>query len=154
TVSRRRSRWWRPSARSGRCRASRCRELAASSYAHSRCRGGVRTDATQGDSLQGQARSRPQNRHLGVLNTAAPPLPAMSTPRVVHLELHTDDLAAACAFYSELLGWRTEQIDNHSGTYHALRLGGGLDGGIVACGTRRAGWLPYVEVDRIEAATE
>ena len=96
-----------------------------------------------------------QNGHLEELPRAGPPpLPAMSTPRVVHLELHTHDLAAACAFYSKLLGWRTEQIDNRSGTYYALLLGGGLDGGIVECGTPRAAWLPYIEVDRVDATTE
>jgi predicted enzyme related to lactoylglutathione lyase len=78
----------------------------------------------------------------------------MSTPRVVHLELHTHDLEAASAFYSELLQWRTEHIETRWGTYHALPLGDGLDGGIVECGTRRAVWLPYVEVDRIEETTE
>jgi predicted enzyme related to lactoylglutathione lyase len=31
--------------------------------------------------------------------------------------------------------------------------GGRLGGGIVECGTRRAVWLPYVAVDRIEHAT-
>ena len=74
--------------------------------------------------------------------------------RVVHLELHTDDLAAASAFYSELLQWPTERIDSPWGSYNALLLGEGLDGGIVECGTCRAGWLPYVEVDRVQTATE
>jgi uncharacterized protein len=78
----------------------------------------------------------------------------MSPPRVVHLELHTRDLAAANAFYGELLGWRSERIVSPSGTYHALLLGDGVGGGIVECGTRRAAWLPYVEVEQIEAATE
>jgi predicted enzyme related to lactoylglutathione lyase len=73
---------------------------------------------------------------------------------VVHLELHTHDLDAARAFYSELLQWPIEEIDNRWGTYHALRLGGGLDGGIVECGTARASWLPYAEVLRVETATE
>ena len=36
----------------------------------------------------------------------------------------------------------------------ALELGAGLDGGIVECGTRRATWLPYVAVDRIDEMTE
>jgi uncharacterized protein len=78
----------------------------------------------------------------------------MSPSRVVHLELHTHDLEAASAFYCELLQWRAEEIDSPWGSYHALLLGDGLDSGIVACGTQRAGWLPYVEVDRIEAATD
>jgi uncharacterized protein len=78
----------------------------------------------------------------------------MSPSRVVHLELHTHDLEAASTFYCELLQWRKEQIQSRWGSYHALLLGDGLDGGIVACGTRRAGWLPYVEVDGIEAVTD
>src|SRR5579862_9091031 len=81
-------------------------------------------------------------------------LPDPAAPRVVHLELHTDDLAAASSFYCGLLRWRTERIASRWGAYHALLLGAGLDGGIVECGTRRARWLPYVEVERIDAATE
>jgi predicted enzyme related to lactoylglutathione lyase len=73
---------------------------------------------------------------------------------VVHLELHTGDLPRASAFYSQLCGWRPEQIETRSGSYHALGIGGGFGGGIVECGTRRALWLPYVEVDRIDAATD
>jgi predicted enzyme related to lactoylglutathione lyase len=71
----------------------------------------------------------------------------------VHLELHTHDLAAASAFYAELMQWRTERIDSRWGTYHGLLLGAGLDAGIVECGTPRAGWLPYVEVERIDEMT-
>lgn len=74
-------------------------------------------------------------------------------PPVVHLELHTHDRAAASAFYAALLDWRMERIDNRWGSYHALALGG-LDGGIVECGTSPAGWLPYAEVEDIGAATE
>ena len=73
---------------------------------------------------------------------------------VVHLELHTGDLSSASAFYSQLLGWREEQVDTAWGTYHALELGGKPGGGIVECGTRRAVWLPYVEVARIDDATD
>jgi predicted enzyme related to lactoylglutathione lyase len=74
--------------------------------------------------------------------------------RLVHLELHTHDLAGASTFYRQLLGWRTERLHYRSGTYHGLALGGGLDGGIVECGARRPVWLPYVEVKEIEAMTE
>lgn len=73
--------------------------------------------------------------------------------RVVHLELHTGDLVSARAFYSELLHWRDEEIDTASGCYHAVELGSGLGGGIVECGTRRAAWLPYFEVEGIDTAT-
>ena len=73
--------------------------------------------------------------------------------RLVHLELHTRDLSGASGFYRELLGWRTERLECQSGTYNGLAVGG-LDGGIVECDARRPIWLPYVEVEEIEATTE
>jgi uncharacterized protein len=73
---------------------------------------------------------------------------------VVHLELHTHDLCGASAFYGRLLRWRTERIGVRWGSYHALAFDGPLDGGIVECGARCATWLPYVEVEEIEAVTE
>jgi predicted enzyme related to lactoylglutathione lyase len=79
----------------------------------------------------------------------------MSSPRpVVHLELHTGDRTRASAFYANLLGWRRQPVEAWSGTYLALDLGKGLGGGIVACGTAGALWLPYVEIDQIQAATD
>jgi uncharacterized protein len=73
---------------------------------------------------------------------------------VVHLELHTGNRPAASAFYARLLGWRTHRVDTCAGAYLALDgLGGAVDGGIVECATPRPVWLPYVEVDRIGAAT-
>jgi predicted enzyme related to lactoylglutathione lyase len=78
--------------------------------------------------------------------------PCPSNP-VAHLELHTSDLPGASAFYSRLLRWPSERIDTASGSYHSLELGDGFGGGIVECGTRRALWLPYVEVDRIHEVT-
>ena len=76
----------------------------------------------------------------------------MTSP-VVHLELHTGDLAGAREFYSGLCGWRSERIAVPSGSYQALAMGGGLDGGIVECAARRPLWLPYVEVADVEAVT-
>jgi uncharacterized protein len=78
---------------------------------------------------------------------------ARSNP-VVHLELHTGHLTEAQALYAQLCGWRAKPIDAGCGTYHALELGGGIGGGVVECETRRALWLPYVEVPRIAEATE
>jgi predicted enzyme related to lactoylglutathione lyase len=69
---------------------------------------------------------------------------------VVHLELHTPNRIAASAFYARLLGWRPELIETIRGSYLALDLGGGLDGGVVECGIGRPVWLPYVEVQQIE----
>src|SRR6185295_17536518 len=72
------------------------------------------------------------------------------TMQLVHLELHTPDGAAARSVYRELLGWRAETV---AGAYLALDLGGDVGGGIVECGTDRAGWLPYVEVADVAALT-
>jgi len=73
--------------------------------------------------------------------------------RVVHLELHTGDLAHARDFYARMCGWRPEQVDTRNGSYLALELGGGLSGGIVECVAERSLWLPYVEVAEIGEAT-
>ena len=72
---------------------------------------------------------------------------------IVHLELHTSDLAQARSLYAELLHWRPEQVDTDCGSYLALDAGGGVGAGIVECDTQRPLWLPYVAVDRIEHAT-
>jgi predicted enzyme related to lactoylglutathione lyase len=71
---------------------------------------------------------------------------------VVHLELHTSDLPGARAAYTQLCGWRAEQIQTGNGPYTALRLGESFGGGIVECGTPRSMWLPYVQVGEIETA--
>jgi predicted enzyme related to lactoylglutathione lyase len=73
---------------------------------------------------------------------------------VVHLELHTGNLARACDFYSRLFGWRVERVEAGPRSYQALDWGDGLGGGVVECGTTRPLWLPYVEVSRIDEATE
>jgi predicted enzyme related to lactoylglutathione lyase len=73
---------------------------------------------------------------------------------VVHLELHTGNLARACDFYSRLFGWQVEQVQAGPRPYQALDWAGKVGGGIVECGTSRALWLPYVEVARIGEATE
>ena len=79
--------------------------------------------------------------------------PLASKP-VVHLELHTGDLPQARALYAQLCGWRPERIDAGPCSYLALEMGGEIGGGIVECETRRAVWLPYVEVAQITAVTE
>ena len=78
----------------------------------------------------------------------------ITAPRpVVHLELHTHDMREASEFYARLLHWHPEQIDTDHGSYLAFGLGE-ITGGVVECGTARPLWLPYVEVDRIDIATE
>jgi predicted enzyme related to lactoylglutathione lyase len=73
----------------------------------------------------------------------------MRSNPVVHLELHTGDLARACAFYDALCGWRPERV----ASYTALDLGG-VGGGVVECGAEKPLWLPYVEVADVAEATE
>ena len=73
---------------------------------------------------------------------------------VVHLELHTGDLAGACGLYARLLGWRAEDVATATGDYHALDVGPRVGGGVVECPTRRPLWLPYVEVSDIAAVTD
>jgi predicted enzyme related to lactoylglutathione lyase len=77
----------------------------------------------------------------------------MTNP-VVHLELHTGDLAQAREFYSGLCDWRPERIGVRGRSYLALEMGGALGGGIVECEARRPIWLPYVEVPDVSEATE
>lgn len=71
---------------------------------------------------------------------------------VVHLELHTGDLACARATYAQLCSWRSEDVQTGSGPYMTLGLSEGCGGGIVECATPRAMWLPYVQVSEIDTA--
>jgi predicted enzyme related to lactoylglutathione lyase len=81
-------------------------------------------------------------------------MPGASIKPIVHLELHTGDLARAREFYAELCGWRPEAIHTRRGSYLALELGGALGGGIVQCASAHALWLPYVEVPELTRVTE
>jgi predicted enzyme related to lactoylglutathione lyase len=73
---------------------------------------------------------------------------------VVHLELRTGNLACACAFATQLFGWRAEMVHTDSGEYLTLGLGDCIEGGVVEHDTRRPFWLPYVEVADVAEATE
>jgi predicted enzyme related to lactoylglutathione lyase len=77
-----------------------------------------------------------------------------SPGHLAHLELHTANGARACAFYTELLGWRPERIEAGGRSYVALDLGNGMGGGVVECGAKPSLWLPYVSVPEINRTTE
>jgi predicted enzyme related to lactoylglutathione lyase len=72
---------------------------------------------------------------------------------LVHLELHTSNLPRACAFYTQLFGWRAQTIAVPCGSYLAIEPGGGLGGGVVECDIQCPLWLPYVEVADVAEAT-
>jgi len=72
---------------------------------------------------------------------------------VVHLELHSGDLSAACSFLEPLCGWQARRVTAGAASYTALELGGDLGGGVVQCPARRAIWLPYVQVADVHDAT-
>ena len=73
---------------------------------------------------------------------------------IVHLELHTSVRTRAGGFYLGLFGWNTERIEAGGGAYHSVELARNFGGGIVECGTRHPLWLPYVEVERVDDATD
>jgi predicted enzyme related to lactoylglutathione lyase len=80
-------------------------------------------------------------------------IPPSPSP-VVHLELHTGNLARACSFYARVCGWRVEHVEVRGRSYQTLDWGGALEGGVVECEPRRAVWIPYVEVLQIDEATD
>lgn len=73
---------------------------------------------------------------------------------VVHLELHTHDLAEVRAYLWQLLGWGSAEVGPAGRGYLALSVGDRLSGGIVECGQRPPSWLPYVRVGDVGRATE
>lgn len=81
-------------------------------------------------------------------------MPPPAGHRVVHLELHTDNLPRACAFYTRLFGWSAGMIDAGTGSYLSLGWGAGLGGGVVERETEHPLWLPYVQVGDVDEASE
>ncbi len=73
---------------------------------------------------------------------------------VVHLELQTQNPPRACAFYTELFGWKADMVRAGWSSYLALELGHGVQGGVVEREGARPDWLPYVEVADVAEATE
>lgn len=72
----------------------------------------------------------------------------------MHLELRTANVARACAFYTQLFGWRSETVHAGSATYLALDFATSIEGGVVERDGEPATWLPYVEVDDLGRVTE
>ena len=76
----------------------------------------------------------------------------------VHVELNTSDPDKAKAFYSKLFQWQLEEVPNPavpSGSYTMVKVGAGTGGGIMKqIPGGPSGWLAYVEVEDIHAATQ
>ena len=70
----------------------------------------------------------------------------------VHVELNTTDVDKSKAFYGKLFDWKLEDL----GDYTMIGVGKGTGGGIMKHPVPGApsGWLAYVEVDDIAAATQ
>ncbi|HSE81605.1 MAG TPA: VOC family protein [Gaiellaceae bacterium] len=73
---------------------------------------------------------------------------------VAYLELQTNDLPRACAFYMSLFGWHAETIRIGRNSYLTLDLGARIEGGVVEREMDGSLWLPYVEVADIMEANE
>jgi len=76
----------------------------------------------------------------------------------VHVELNTPDPDKTKAFYSKLFQWQLEDIPNPAvptGPYTIIKVGEGTGGGIMKqLPGGPSGWLAYVAVDDIHAATK
>src|SRR5689334_20252840 len=78
----------------------------------------------------------------------------MNTPinPVGYVELHTNDPARATAFYCELLAWRAEEENTPMGPYTMFQ--GVLAGLKQTQEGLTSGWLPYIHVPDVAAATK
>ena len=72
----------------------------------------------------------------------------------VHLELNTPDLKKAQAFYGGMFGWKFDDMDmGPMGIYSTFKADSGPGGGAYSAQDMPGGWLAYVGVDDIKAAT-
>lgn len=72
----------------------------------------------------------------------------------VHLELNTLDLAKAKDFYGKLFGWTFNDMPMPNGVYSTFKPDSGPGGGAYSAKDAPTGWLAYVGVDDIQAATK
>ena len=74
----------------------------------------------------------------------------------VHVELGTNDLPKARAFYGKLFDWTFEDMPMDNGTYTMIKVGEGTGGGMLKNPMPGVPsfWLAYVLVDEVGAATK
>lgn len=77
----------------------------------------------------------------------------MSNP-FIHIELQTQDLATARAFYAALFAWRLEDVPAMS--YTLIRVSDGTGGGMMQAKSPAAPsqWIPFIAVEDVAAVTE
>jgi uncharacterized protein len=79
----------------------------------------------------------------------------MSHP-FAYAELHSPDVERAGSFYSRLFGWKVNRLPVPGKYYAEVQTGEGFPGGLTepqAELKKFAGWLSYVRVDDLTAAT-
>jgi len=74
----------------------------------------------------------------------------------VHVELATNDVAKAKAFYGKLFDWKMEDVPLEVGPYTMISVGEGTGGGMLKnpMPDGPSMWLSYVLVDDIRVATK
>ena len=79
----------------------------------------------------------------------------MSNP-FCHVELNTNDVNKAKAFYGKLFDWKLEDMQSPGGGYTMIHVGEGTGGGLMKNPIAGAPsfWLAYVLVDDIAASTQ
>jgi predicted enzyme related to lactoylglutathione lyase len=73
----------------------------------------------------------------------------------VHMELMATDVAKAKSFYGKLFNWQLEDMPMEDMTYTMIKVGEGTGGGMLKnpIPGSPSMWVPYVDVDNLEAAT-
>ncbi len=72
----------------------------------------------------------------------------------VHVELQTNDLAKAKAFYGRLFDWKLEDVPMGGGEIYTLvSVGEGTGGGMAQNKDARPQWLAYVGVSNVASTT-
>jgi predicted enzyme related to lactoylglutathione lyase len=77
----------------------------------------------------------------------------MSNP-FIHIELQTQDLTSAKAFYTALFDWRFEDIPGMN--YVMVEVGNGTGGGMMQAKSHDvpSQWIPFIAVDDVRATAE
>ena len=74
----------------------------------------------------------------------------------IHIELQSNDLAKARAFYAKLFDWKLEDAEMAGfGSYTMIQVGAGTGGGMMNNPAKGepSHWLPYVDVADIVSST-